>query len=322
VYGALALAGIWIAVGSLLIYRRDGDRRLLYLGFFTAGAMLMLLYEILCVYCAVNVILAAPGVLLTARSVYVVGELLQFFAVPALALAVARIRPPRAVLVIYVLLLAAYAVAEALLIALNSAFELTHLALGAAHLIAVVIVLRYRARILNPRVRATALQVVAVAAVFAPLIGASVYSGFADDFVFGSMTFQIGYLLLLEIVIGAHAVRDYFAPVRVTAEALAGAPHGNGNGQGNGASGAAGGVAAVAPGTAAPPAAAGDPRLSLREREIAALVANGYTNNEIGTILSISGKTVTNHLYHMYRKLEVKNRVELIAELRGPHPHQ
>ena len=67
---------------------------------------------------------------------------------------------------------------------------------------------------------------------------------------------------------------------------------------------------------------AGDPRLSLREREIAALVANGYTNNEIGGILSISGKTVTNHLYHMYRKLDVKNRVELVTELRGPHPLQ
>jgi DNA-binding CsgD family transcriptional regulator len=322
VYGALALAGIWIAVVSLLIYRRDGDRRLLYLGFFTAGAMLMLLHEIFCVYCAVNVIVAAPGVLLTARSVYVVGELLQFFAVPALALAVVRIRPPRAVLVIHVLLLAAYAVAEAILIARNSAFELTHLALGAAHLAAVVITLRYRVRILNPRVRATALQVVAVAAVCAPLIGTSVYSGFADNFVFGSMTFQIGYLLLLEVVIGVHAVRDYFAPLRLPREIDA-------NGPARGSPGALEGgpfgltaTDAVLESPVPGGALDGNARLSQREREIAALVANGYTNNEIGGILSISGKTVTNHLYHMYRKLDVKNRVELITELRGPHPLQ
>jgi DNA-binding CsgD family transcriptional regulator len=299
VYGALELAGIWMAVGSLLIYRRDRDARFLYLGLFLGGAMLMLLDEIFCVYCVANTIVAAPGVHLTARGAYVAGELLQFLAAPALALAVVRLRPPRAVRVLHLLLLSGYAVAEVVLIALSSEFELTHIALGAAHLTAVAIVLRHGARILNPRVRAAALQVVAVAAVCAPLIAISVYSGFADGLLFGSMTFQIGYLLLLEIVIGVHAVRDYFAPVRVGPE-----------------------MRTVAGNDGAGAALAGDPRLSLREREIAALVANGYTNNEIGGILSISGKTVTNHLYHMYRKLDVKNRVELVTELRGPHPLQ
>ena len=55
--------------------------------------------------------------------------------------------------------------------------------------------------------------------------------------------------------------------------------------------------------------------LSAREWEIVRLVRNGYTNREIGEILGISHRTVTNHLYNIYRKIDVRNRVELMNEV-------
>lgn len=51
--------------------------------------------------------------------------------------------------------------------------------------------------------------------------------------------------------------------------------------------------------------------LTSREREVAQLVASGYTNQEIGDRLRISLQTVKNHLQSIFRKLAVANRVEL-----------
>ena len=56
--------------------------------------------------------------------------------------------------------------------------------------------------------------------------------------------------------------------------------------------------------------------LTLREREVAKLVASGFTNREIGQRLSISEQTVKNHLQSIFRKLALSNRVELTNHLR------
>jgi predicted ATPase/DNA-binding CsgD family transcriptional regulator len=53
--------------------------------------------------------------------------------------------------------------------------------------------------------------------------------------------------------------------------------------------------------------------LSLREREVAALVAHGSTNEEIGTLLRISGRTVESHLDHVRTKLRLRSRAEVAA---------
>ncbi|MBI2875010.1 MAG: response regulator transcription factor [Firmicutes bacterium] len=50
--------------------------------------------------------------------------------------------------------------------------------------------------------------------------------------------------------------------------------------------------------------------LSSRETEIIALVAEGYTNKEIGNELGIAENTVKIHLKHIISKLGVRNRVE------------
>ena len=49
--------------------------------------------------------------------------------------------------------------------------------------------------------------------------------------------------------------------------------------------------------------------LSNREVEVLLLVAEGKTNDEIGLLLEISGKTVKHHVARAYRKIDVTGRV-------------
>ncbi len=51
--------------------------------------------------------------------------------------------------------------------------------------------------------------------------------------------------------------------------------------------------------------------LSQREREIVALVAQGYKNKEIAEKIFISEQTVKNHLHNIFDKLGVSDRLEL-----------
>jgi len=57
--------------------------------------------------------------------------------------------------------------------------------------------------------------------------------------------------------------------------------------------------------------------LSVREREIARLVADGLTNREIAARLFLSAKTVEAHLARMFTKLGVKSRVGVAQRLSG-----
>jgi predicted ATPase/DNA-binding NarL/FixJ family response regulator len=71
---------------------------------------------------------------------------------------------------------------------------------------------------------------------------------------------------------------------------------------------------AVASGTAP-----GDPEriqqipLTPRERQVAALVASGRTNRQIGRVLGIAEKTAEVHLHHVMSKLDVRSRAEVAA---------
>ena len=50
--------------------------------------------------------------------------------------------------------------------------------------------------------------------------------------------------------------------------------------------------------------------LSKREYEVLVLLSEGFNNKSIGEKLSISEKTVKNHITQIYKKLEVKDRVQ------------
>lgn len=50
--------------------------------------------------------------------------------------------------------------------------------------------------------------------------------------------------------------------------------------------------------------------LTGREREILALVTEGMLNKEIAAALHISEQTVKNHLFSVFRKLDVSDRTQ------------
>jgi DNA-binding CsgD family transcriptional regulator len=52
--------------------------------------------------------------------------------------------------------------------------------------------------------------------------------------------------------------------------------------------------------------------ISGREREIINLMINGLSNRDIGEKLFISAQTVKNHVYNIYRKTRVENKVQLL----------
>jgi len=53
-------------------------------------------------------------------------------------------------------------------------------------------------------------------------------------------------------------------------------------------------------------------RLTTREKEILLLILKGARNKDIEKKLFISGSTVRNHIYNIYQKLGVRNRLELV----------
>lgn len=56
----------------------------------------------------------------------------------------------------------------------------------------------------------------------------------------------------------------------------------------------------------------GSNKLSVREKEVLYLVADGNGNKQIADILCISAETVKSHVKNIFRKLKVKNRVEAV----------
>ncbi len=59
------------------------------------------------------------------------------------------------------------------------------------------------------------------------------------------------------------------------------------------------------------------PQLTVREREVLALIAGGARNSQIAQRLVISPKTVRNHISNIFTKLQVADRAEAIAVARS-----
>ena len=68
-----------------------------------------------------------------------------------------------------------------------------------------------------------------------------------------------------------------------------------------------------APGPAARDPGPARPALTRREMETLQLVAEGFSNKEIGTRLSITEGTVKNHVHNALEKLQLENRIQAAA---------
>ncbi len=60
-----------------------------------------------------------------------------------------------------------------------------------------------------------------------------------------------------------------------------------------------------------------DVKLTKRERQILKLINDGATNADIASSLQVSEHTVKSHLYNVYKKIGVRNRLEASNWVRG-----
>jgi DNA-binding NarL/FixJ family response regulator len=68
----------------------------------------------------------------------------------------------------------------------------------------------------------------------------------------------------------------------------------------------------------APPPAPAFPGLTEREAQVLSLMAEGRDNREIAAELSVSSKTVANHVSHILTKLQARDRVDAVLRARDP----
>ena len=55
-----------------------------------------------------------------------------------------------------------------------------------------------------------------------------------------------------------------------------------------------------------------DPALTMREKEVLRLITEGQGNKQIAATLFISSETVKSHIKHIFRKMNVTNRVQAV----------
>ena len=55
-------------------------------------------------------------------------------------------------------------------------------------------------------------------------------------------------------------------------------------------------------------------RMSPRESQVAKLVCQGFNNDEIAKVLKIRPGTVKTHIRNIYRRIRVKNKIEMLLK--------
>ena len=55
-----------------------------------------------------------------------------------------------------------------------------------------------------------------------------------------------------------------------------------------------------------------DGTLTVREREVLAMISQGFSNKRVARTLEISPETVKSHVKHIFLKLEVSTRTEAV----------
>ena len=53
--------------------------------------------------------------------------------------------------------------------------------------------------------------------------------------------------------------------------------------------------------------------LSVKEKEVVGIISQGFTNKEAAKKLHISEPTIKTHLNHIFRKLDIRNRAQLVT---------
>ena len=285
----LVLDSAVILISSLL-YKEYGHKALKYLAWLMFGAMLSMLVEALNTYCS----LIPVGIKPIAYTVYLIldpaGEVLQFLLLPLTAYAaVGKSFPPRfkGFCRIYALLVIATFPLEVIIggRGINIAREVAgHFVF---HIIAYLVIFRNLRAVADNQFRTVLTRYLVLGIAIIPT--ASLYQvvvllGLLPE-AYASIPFPyILYCLLFNLLCLVNTYQYLFlSPVNASAglnELFVTTYH-----------------------------------ITRREREIIEYLLKGYSNLQIAKALYISATTVKNHIYHIYRKVDVANRMQLVRKI-------
>ncbi len=269
-----------------LLYRKFGHKAFKYLSLLMVGAMLLMLVEAVSTYSSIVTADMETFKLRVYLTLNPVGEMIQFLMFPALAFAaVGKKFPVKLSIMSKIYALAIVTTLPIAVITGNSAIQLAREFFGQTvfHMYAYIVILTNYRSITNKALKKALKSYLILALVVLP--PAIIYqSGILNSLIhknYLEIPFPyIIYCLLFNILCIANTFRYLFTPTdqeeRDISEQFILQNH-----------------------------------ITSREKEIIELMLKGYNNQQIGKTLFISAKTVKNHIYSIYRKTQVQNRMQL-----------
>ena len=284
--------GIVVLILGILSFRRSGRLSFRIFTLLFGGAVLYVLVEILRLYSNVAAGVFGNTIPVVAMVLSGMANGLVGYAIPVLAFQLVnlRISPPRASL---------HGAAILLLIALgvlDDVFPSSFLpmadaaAIFALQLYGMAVVVGSFRRIEEATVKELARGAIIVSLVMSLVVGAERWlrsRSFATPFVRQYGFAELAYFLAITLLLLVYALKYLFKAAPAGASAL-------------------------------PEHFIEKYGISPREREIISMILLGHGNRKISETLFISAMTVKNHIYHIYQKTGVANKIQLINVINSP----
>lgn len=276
---------------SGLLYRKFGHKAFKYLSLLMVGAMLLMLVEAVRTYSSI----VTADMETFKRIVYLtlnpIGEMIQFLMFPAVAFAaVGKKYPHKFSIISKIYAIAIVATFPLAVISGSAVIKLAREFFGqsAFHMYAYIIILTNYRSITNKALKKALKSFLILALVVLPpaiIYQLGILNKFTQNEYLEIPFAYILYCLLFNILCIANTFRYLFIPTdreeRDISEQFILQNH-----------------------------------ITSREKEIIELLLKGYCNKQIAKELFISAKTVKNHIYSIYRKVQVQNRMQLANSIK------
>jgi DNA-binding CsgD family transcriptional regulator len=284
--------GIVVVILGILSYRRSGRLPFQIFALLFTGAILFLLVDTLVLYAR-----AARGVFggampFVAMMLSGAASGLLAYTIPVFAFQLVDRKFTLAGSIVHALVIVAFVALGVLDDLLPSPFlyALQVAAISCLQLYGIYIVVSNFKRIADPTVRSLVRKAIFIALVMIVLTVIERFAKtrpFAPSFIREYGLVELAYCLSAEILLLVYALKYLFKPVTKPKDTLSEhfvLKYG----------------------------------ISPREREIITMIVQGYGNRQIGETLFISAMTVKNHIYHIYQKTGVENKIQLLNIINLP----
>ena len=279
---------------SGLLYRKFGHKAFKYLSLLMAGGMLLMLVEAVSTYNSI----ATTDMKTFKRIVYLTlnpaGEMIQFLMFPAVAFAaVGKKFPHKLSIISKIYAMVIVATLPVAIITGDSSIQLAREFFGQTvfHIFAYIIIFKNYRNIANNALKKALKSYLILALIVVPpaiIFQSGILTGIVRTKYLEIPFPYIIYCLLFNILCISNTFKYLFIPAGRESKGI-------------------------------PELFLRQNHVTGREKEIIELLLRGYSNKQIGKALFISAKTVKNHIYNIYRKTQVQNRMQLSNSINIHH---